>query len=178
MASGQQSNRAAVASFIGTTIEWYDFYIYGLAAALVFGPLFFTGNSSYIQTLSAFGTFAVGFFARPIGGLLFGNLGDRIGRARAMGVSILFYSMFAGLGAFVKTQEQMLVLRLIVGLGAGGVWPNAVALVDPVAIPIWSLKERAEREGMEASPALWPRFWRRRRGGDTRRLQLTKARQA
>jgi MFS family permease len=64
-----------------------------------------------------------------LGGIVFGNLGDRIGRARAMGVSILFYSLFAGLGAFVRTQEQMLVLRFVVGLGAGGVWPNGVALV-------------------------------------------------
>ena len=64
-----------------------------------------------------------------IGGILLGSLGDRIGRARAMGVSILFYSVFAGLGAWVQTQEQMLVLRFLVGLGVGGVWPNAVALV-------------------------------------------------
>ncbi len=64
-----------------------------------------------------------------IGGIFLGALGDRLGRARAMGVSILFYSVFAGLGAWVQTQEQMLVLRFIVGLGVGGVWPNAVALV-------------------------------------------------
>jgi MFS family permease len=64
-----------------------------------------------------------------MGGIVLGSLGDRIGRARAMGVSILFYSVFAGLGAWVKTQEQMLVLRFLVGLGVGGVWPNAVALV-------------------------------------------------
>jgi SHS family sialic acid transporter-like MFS transporter len=64
-----------------------------------------------------------------IGGILLGSLGDRIGRARAMGVSILFYSIFAGVGAWVQTQEQMLVLRFVVGLGVGGVWPNAVALV-------------------------------------------------
>ena len=63
-----------------------------------------------------------------IGGILLGSLGDRIGRTRALGVSILFYSVFAGLGAFVQTQEQMLVLRFMVGLGVGGVWPNAVAL--------------------------------------------------
>ncbi len=63
------------------------------------------------------------------GGILLGSLGDRIGRARAMGVSVLFYSVFAGLGAWVQTQEQMLVLRFMVGLGVGGVWPNAVALV-------------------------------------------------
>jgi SHS family sialic acid transporter-like MFS transporter len=64
-----------------------------------------------------------------VGGSLLGNLGDRIGRTRAMGLSILFYSLFAGLGAFVKTPEQMLVLRFLVGLGVGGMWPNGVALV-------------------------------------------------
>ncbi len=64
-----------------------------------------------------------------LGGIVLGSLGDRIGRARAMGVSILFYSLFAGLGAWVQTQEQMLLLRFFVGLGVGGVWPNAVALV-------------------------------------------------
>ncbi len=64
-----------------------------------------------------------------VGGIVLGSLGDRIGRTRAMGVSILFYSVFAGLGAWVTTQEQMLVLRFVVGLGVGGVWPNAVALV-------------------------------------------------
>ena len=68
-------------------------------------------------------------FGAAVGGILLGSLGDRIGRARAMGLSILFYSIFAGLGAWVKTQEQMLFLRFLVGLGVGGVWPNAVALV-------------------------------------------------
>jgi len=65
-----------------------------------------------------------------IGGIAIGNLGDRIGRSRALGVSILFYSVFAGLGAFVQTQEQMLILRFLVGLGVGGVWPNAVSLAS------------------------------------------------
>ena len=65
-----------------------------------------------------------------LGGVALGNLGDRIGRTRAMGVSVLFYSVFAGLGAFVKTQEQMLALRFLVGLGVGGMWPNGVALVS------------------------------------------------
>lgn len=68
-------------------------------------------------------------FGAAIGGIVLGAMGDRIGRARAMGVSILFYSIFAGLGSWVHTQEQMLILRFIVGLGVGGVWPNAVALV-------------------------------------------------
>ncbi|NOS71181.1 MAG: MFS transporter [Verrucomicrobia bacterium] len=73
-----------------------------------------------------------------VGGIVLGSLGDRIGRARALGVSILFYSVFAGLGAFVRTQEQMLLLRFLVGLGVGGVWPNAVAL----AAECWPDKSR------------------------------------
>ncbi len=73
-----------------------------------------------------------------IGGIVLGNLGDAIGRSRALGVSILFYSLFAGLGAFVRTQEQMLLLRFLVGLGVGGVWPNAVAL----AAECWPNKSR------------------------------------
>ena len=73
-----------------------------------------------------------------VGGIFLGSLGDRIGRTRALGVSILFYSLFAGLGAFVRTQEQMLVLRFVVGLGVGGVWPNAVAL----AAECWPDKSR------------------------------------
>ena len=73
-----------------------------------------------------------------VGGIFLGSLGDRIGRTRALGVSILFYSVFAGMGAFVRTQEQMLVLRFIVGLGVGGVWPNAVAL----AAECWPDKSR------------------------------------
>ena len=87
---------------------------------------------AYTQTLGGdwFARFTASLMlGAAIGGIVLGSLGDRIGRARAMGVSILFYSLFAGLGAWVRTQEQMLVLRFFVGLGVGGVWPNAVALV-------------------------------------------------
>ena len=79
--------KVVAASFIGTTIEWYDFFLYGTAAALVFGELFFPGSSPLIGTLSAFGTFAVGFAARPLGGIVFGHFGDRIGR-KAMLVTV------------------------------------------------------------------------------------------
>jgi MFS transporter, SHS family, sialic acid transporter len=79
-----------------------------------------------------------------IGGVLLGRLGDAIGRSRALGVSILFYSLFAGLGAVVQTQEQMLALRLLVGLGVGGVWPNAVAL----AAECWPDKSRPTIAGL------------------------------
>ena len=89
-------------------------------------------GAAYTPTLGGdwFARFTASLMAgAAIGGIFLGSLGDRIGRTRAMGVSILFYSLFAGLGAWVKTQEQMLVLRFLVGLGVGGVWPNAVALV-------------------------------------------------
>ncbi|MBI5692486.1 MAG: MFS transporter [Verrucomicrobia bacterium] len=89
-------------------------------------------GSAYTATLGGdwFARFTAALMGgAAIGGILLGSLGDRIGRSRAMGVSILFYSIFAGLGAWVSTQEQMLALRFLVGLGVGGVWPNAVALV-------------------------------------------------
>jgi MFS family permease len=79
-----------------------------------------------------------------VGGILLGSLGDRIGRTRALGISILFYSVFAGLGALVRTQEQMLALRFLVGLGVGGVWPNAVAL----AAECWPDKSRPVVAGL------------------------------
>ena len=73
-------SRIAIASFIGTAIEFYDFYIYGMAASLVIGPVFFPGESASSQALSAFLTFAVAFLTRPLGAVLFGHFGDRIGR--------------------------------------------------------------------------------------------------
>ncbi len=133
----RQSTTAAVASFIGTTIEWYDFYIYGLAAALVFGPLFFpAGTSPYIATMSAFATFAVGFFARPIGGLLFGHLGDRFGRKRILVVTLMMMGLATvGIG-LLPTYAQagiwapigLTFLRIFQGIAVGGEWGGAVLL--------------------------------------------------
>src|ERR671925_1830023 len=79
----------AAASFIGTTIEWYDFFLYGTAAALVFNELFFPEAEPLVGTLLAFSTYAVGFAARPIGGLVFGHFGDRNGRQTKLGLSLL-----------------------------------------------------------------------------------------
>ena len=104
-------------------------------------------GSAYTPTLGGdwFARFTAALMlGAAIGGIVLGNLGDAIGRRRALGVSILFYSMFAGLGAFVKTQEQMLVLRFLVGLGVGGVWPNAVAL----ATECWPDKSRPMVAGL------------------------------
>ena len=85
----QSIKKVAAASFIGTTIEWYDFFLYGTAAALVFGELFFPESEPLVGTLLAFGTYAVGFAARPIGGVVFGHFGDRIGRKSMLVLSLL-----------------------------------------------------------------------------------------
>src|SRR5215204_6723993 len=88
--SGTRSfGRVVGASVVGTTVEWYDFFLYGSAAALVFGPLFFPGDDTFVTTLAAFATYAVGFFARPVGALVFGHFGDRIGRKKLLVVSLL-----------------------------------------------------------------------------------------
>lgn len=104
-------------------------------------------GASYTPTLGGdwFARFTAALmFGAAVGGIVLGNLGDVVGRARALGISILFYSAFAGLGALVQTQEQMLVLRFLVGLGVGGVWPNAVAL----AAECWPDKSRPVVAGL------------------------------
>ena len=117
------------AGFAGLLFDGFELGLMPLASLSVSRDLLGTG---YTPTLGGdwFARFTAALMlGAACGGILLGSLGDRIGRARAMGVSILFYSAFAGLGAWVQTQEQMLVLRFLVGLGVGGVWPNAVALV-------------------------------------------------
>src|SRR5262249_37616207 len=81
--------QVVVASFIGTTIEWYDFFLYGTAAALIFNRLFFPTFDSLVGTLAAFGTYAVGFVARPLGGIVFGHYGDKIGRKSMLSLTLL-----------------------------------------------------------------------------------------
>lgn len=106
-----------------------------------------------------------------VGGIFLESLGDRIGRTRALGVSVLFHSVFAGLGAFVKTQEQMLVLRFAVGLGVGGVWPTAVALAAecwpdksrPIIAGLMGASRRSHGGGFSSSLPP-PRFWACSRG--------------
>ncbi|MGW3472368.1 MFS transporter [Saccharopolyspora sp. NPDC000995] len=128
--------RVAAASLVGTMVEWYDFYIYGTAAALVFGDLFFPSLNSTAQTLSAFGTFAIGFLARPIGGILFGHLGDRIGRKYVLLVTLLLmgFSTFA-IGVLptyatvgIAAPILLVVLRFLQGIAVGGEWGGAVLL--------------------------------------------------
>ncbi|QYJ16461.1 Inner membrane metabolite transport protein YhjE [Rubrobacter xylanophilus DSM 9941] len=136
MSGGGSLGRVAFASFIGTAIEFYDFYIYGTAAALVLGGVFFPGFSEAAGTLAAFATFAVAFFARPLGGVLFGHFGDRVGRKAMlvlslliMGVATFLIGLLPGFAAIGITAPALLVLlRFLQGLGLGGEWGGAVLL--------------------------------------------------
>ena len=103
----QSIRQVIAASFIGTAIEWYDFFLYGTAAALVFGQLFFPVSSPLINTLSAMGTFAVGFVARPVGGLIFGHYGDRIGRKTMLVISLLMMGIATFLIGLLPTYESI-----------------------------------------------------------------------
>jgi MFS family permease len=89
LAAQRSLRRVILASFIGTTIEWYDFFLYGTAAALVFNRLFFPHQDPLLGTLSAYGTFAIGFIARPLGGAVFGHYGDRVGRKAMLVISLI-----------------------------------------------------------------------------------------
>ncbi len=128
--------RIALASFIGTAIEFYDFYIYGMAAALVIGPVFFPGGNPTTQALSSFLTFAVAFLTRPLGAMLFGHFGDRIGRKTTlvasllvMGVSTTLIGVLPGYAAIGAWAPVLLcLLRFGQGIGLGGEWGGAALL--------------------------------------------------
>jgi MFS family permease len=128
--------RLAAASLAGTAIEFYDFFVYGTAAALVLGPLFFPAFSPFAGTLAAFGTFGAGFVARPLGSVLFGHLGDRRGRRPVLLASLLLTgASTVAVGCLptygtigVAAPLLLLVLRFLQGLGLGGEWGGAVLL--------------------------------------------------
>jgi MHS family shikimate/dehydroshikimate transporter-like MFS transporter len=128
--------RVVLASFIGTTIEWYDFFLYGTAAALVFNQLFFPTLDSTAGTMAAFGTYAVGFFARPVGGIVFGHFGDRMGRKSMLVTTLMLMGMATFLIGLLPTYDQvgmaapvlLVVLRFIQGFGVGGEWGGAVLM--------------------------------------------------
>ena len=121
---------------IGTAVEWYDFFLYGSAAALVFGPLFFPGSEPATATLFAFATFAVGFFARPVGGIVFGHYGDKIGRKKMLVISLLLMGAatfaigllptFASIG--IGAPILLIFCRLLQGFAVGGEWGGAVLM--------------------------------------------------
>lgn len=143
--------RLAAASLAGTAIEFYDFFVYGTAAALVLGPLFFPTFSPLAGTLAAFGTFGVGFVARPLGSVLFGHIGDRRGRRPVLVASLLLTGAATVAVGCVPTYDTLgvaapvllLVLRFLQGLGLGGEWGGAVLLTAEHA--------PAERRGLWTS---------------------------
>jgi MFS family permease len=138
-APGNSPRRAAIAAFVGTTIEWYDFYIYGTAAALVFGKVFFSPQMAPgVATLLAFVTFWAGFVARPIGGIVFGHLGDRVGRRQALVITLVMMGLattaigllpgYDRIGAWAPVC--LVLLRVLQGIAVGGEWGGAVLIAS------------------------------------------------
>jgi MFS family permease len=135
-AHGAQLRRAVLASTIGTTIEWYDFFLYSTITGLVFAKLFFPRSAPLIGTLEAFGVYAVGFAARPIGAAIFGHWGDRLGRKSAliatlmlMGVATFLVGVVPGYDVIgVWGAVILTILRFVQGIGVGGEWGGSVLL--------------------------------------------------
>jgi len=153
----RELRKAVIAATIGTTIEWYDFFLYGTAAGLVFGKLYFPNSDPTTATLLAFSTYFVGFAARPIGAAIFGHYGDRIGRKATLIATLMLMGIATFLIAFVPTYDSigiwggiiLTVLRAIQGVGVGGEWGGSVLLSME-----WSRSGRHNR-GFLAS---WPQF--------------------
>ena len=129
-----QLRKAVIAATIGTAIEWYDFFIYGTAAGLIFGKLYFPNEDPLTGTLAAFGTYFIGFVGRPIGAAIFGHYGDRIGRKATLIATLLCMGIATFLIALIPTYESigiwgaviLTVLRMIQGIGVGGEWSGSV----------------------------------------------------
>ncbi|CAN5131239.1 hypothetical protein BH18ACT10_BH18ACT10_18670 [soil metagenome] len=128
--------RVAIASLVGTALEWYDYFLYGTAAALIFNEIFFPESDPLIGTLLAFATFGVGFGTRPIGGLVFGHYGDKIGRKAMLVITLLIMGIATCAIGLMPTYNQigiwapilLVVLRLVQGFGVGGEWGGAVLM--------------------------------------------------
>lgn len=128
--------KAVVASAVGTTIEWYDFFLYGVAAALVFPSVFFPTSDPFTGTLLAFSTYFVGFVARPFGAILFGHYGDRLGRKAALIATLVLMGLATALIGIVPGYDRiglwgpglLVVGRIAQGIGVGGEWGGAVLM--------------------------------------------------
>lgn len=139
----KDQRKVAVAALVGTALEWYDFYLYGVAAALVFNRIIFVQSDPTVATLLAFATFAVGYLIRPLGGLLFGRLGDRVGRKKVLVLTLLIMGISTLLMAFIPTYDQvgiwapiiLVLLRIVQGLGAGAEFGGAAILSVEHAAP-------------------------------------------
>src|ERR1700683_5473321 len=151
-----QLRKAVIASTVGTAIEWYDFFLYGTAAGLVFGKLFFPNQDPLSATLLSFGTYFVGFAARPVGAAIFGHYGDRIGRKATLIATLMFMGLATFFVAFVPTYASvgiwgaviLTVLRALQGIGVGGEWGGSVLLA----------MEWSRTQGQRGLVASWPQF--------------------
>ncbi|GEP03894.1 MFS transporter [Methylobacterium oxalidis] len=143
--------RVVAAALIGATIEWYDFFLYGVVAGIVLNKLYFPASDPLVSTLLAYATFAVGFVARPLGGVVFGHFGDRIGRKSMLVITLMLMGVATFLIGLVPTYAQigvaapvlLLLLRVVQGIGLGGEWGGAVLMAFEYAPP--------ERRGLYAS---------------------------
>lgn len=134
--SSTDVRRVVLASFVGTAIEWYDFFIYGTASALVFSKLFFPAEDEFLSKMASLGSFAVGFFARPLGGIVFGHFGDRIGRKAMLVTTLMMMGIATCLIGILPTYESigiaapviLVLLRIVQGFGVGGEWGGAVLM--------------------------------------------------
>jgi metabolite-proton symporter len=151
-----QLRRAVIAATVGTTIEWYDFFVYGTATGLVFGKLFFPNSDPLVATLNAFAVYAIGFVARPVGAAIFGHYGDRIGRKSTLIATLMLMGLATFLVAFVPSYETigiwgaiiLTVLRTLQGIGVGGEWGGSVLIS----------MEWARHSGQRGLVASWPQF--------------------
>ena len=138
MSTSEQSmvKRVVTASLIGATIEWYDFFLYGVVAGIVFNKLYFPPGDAFVSTMLAYTTFAVGFLARPFGGVIFGHFGDKLGRKQMLVLTLLIMGVATVLIGLVPTYAQigvwapisLLFLRVAQGIGIGGEWGGAVLM--------------------------------------------------
>lgn len=132
----REVRRVVAASLIGATIEWYDFFLYGVVAGIVFNKLYFPADDPLVATMLAYGTFAVGFISRPLGGVIFGHFGDKLGRKSMLVMTLMIMGLATVLIGLVPTFEQigiwapvlLLVLRVAQGIGLGGEWGGAVLM--------------------------------------------------
>ncbi len=141
--SKSELRTVVISSLVGTTVEWYDFFLYGTAAGLVFPKLFFPSADPAVGTLLAFATFAAGFVARPVGGLIFGHIGDRVGRKKTLVATMLIMGVATFLIGVIPTHAAigiwapiaLVVLRLAQGVAVGGEWGGAVLMAVEYAPP-------------------------------------------
>ncbi len=132
----KEVRRVVSASLIGATIEWYDFFLYGVVAGIVFNKLYFPSSDPLVSTMLAYGTFAVGFLSRPLGGVIFGHFGDKLGRKSMLVMTLMIMGVATVLIGLVPTYDQigiwapilLLILRIAQGIGLGGEWGGAVLM--------------------------------------------------